>query len=177
MRTCNTAAGILLFVCVCYLRERNCLYLISFTLYFWESTLLDVLCGLILQGATKRCCKTLKRSTGRLLVWFFIFYFFFLNLCTSLQRRLVGEKTGHGGKREVFRGMVDEETEYVRGVRRACHGKAWMLRQCLWRAPDFWLWRKRTEQRAVHLVLGYCCFSKIQYPVAHYSAGIESYPD
>lgn len=164
-------------VCVCYLRERNCLYLISFTLYFWESTLLDVLCGLILQGATKRCCKTLKRSTGRLLVWFFIFYFFFLNLCTSLQRRLVGEKTGHGGKRKVFRGMVDEETEYVRGVRRTCHGKAWMLRQCLWRAPDFWLWRKRTEQRAVHLVLGYCCFSKIQYPVAHYSAGIESYPD
>ena len=124
MRTCNTAAGILLFVCVCYLRERNCLYLISFTLYFWESTLLDVLCGLILQGATKRCCKTLKRSTGRLLVWFFIFYFFFLNLCTSLQRRLVGEKTGHGGKREVFRGMVDEENEYeeLAMVRRGCWG-------------------------------------------------------
>lgn len=74
--------------------------------------------------------KEKHQETSRLIKIFY-FLFLFLEPLHFLARMTCGrENRAQGKERSVPRNRkgIDKETEYVRGVRRACHGKAWMLR-------------------------------------------------
>lgn len=126
------------FLFVCVYEDRK-LYLIQFTL--WESyTSGCFVWPYFVRGCEKVVSKTLRRGTERHFVWlgsglfWFGFCFFFMNLRTLLHWRLEESERGTRGKKvELFqksRKGLKEETENVRGVRKACHDKAWVLSVC-----------------------------------------------
>jgi len=123
-------------LCVC-MRVIEALCLIQFTFYFWESHASGCFVwACFARGYEKVVNKTLRRSTERLFVslGFILMWFFFLELMHSCMEAFWEREQGTGGKRvehvQKSRKGIKKETENVRGVRRACHDKAWMLRRC-----------------------------------------------
>lgn len=155
-------------VCVCvWVMETVCntIYFVflgkpRFWLFVWPS---------FARGYEEVVSKTEKHRGTFCLIWDFSFVFSWTCALSGVEE-LWEREQGTRGKRvehvQNSRKGIKEETENVRAVRRACHGKAWMLRQCLWRGQDFWLGRKgtmvsivssvkvRTQLLTIHCALG-----------------------